>query len=130
MAAAEAGRAKTVEAAARWAATEGFAVVSAFNPNRAGHDYQRFRRRFLSRFGEPANDYASHAYDAVNLLIAAEEKTGPDRSKIMDALRAYHGREWEGVTGRYLFDQRLNNISSPSMARVEGGRFVYWSPLR
>ena len=48
----------------------------------------------------------------------------------MDALRAYHGREWEGVTGKYLFDRQLNNITSPSMARVEGGRFVYWLPLK
>jgi ABC-type branched-subunit amino acid transport system substrate-binding protein len=67
-------------------------------------------------------------YDAVNLLIAAVEKAGPDRGKVMEALRAYHAGEWEGVTGKYLFDQRLNNISSPSMTRVEGGRLVYWLP--
>ena len=30
---------------------------------RAGHDYEQFRRHFLSRFGEPASDYASYAYD-------------------------------------------------------------------
>ena len=110
------------------AATEGFAAVSSFNPNRAGHDYEQFRRHFLSRFGEPASDYASYAYDSVNLLIAAVEEAGPDRGKIMGALRAYHGREWEGVTGKYLFDQWLNNTVSLSMARIEGGRFVYWLP--
>jgi branched-chain amino acid transport system substrate-binding protein len=112
------------------AATEGFAAVSTLNPNRAGHDYEQFRRRFLNRFGEPASDYASYAYDAVNLLIAAVEKAGPDRDKVMDALRAYRASEWEGVTGKYLFDQRPNSTASLSMARVEGGRFVYWLPLK
>ena len=67
---------------------------------------------------------------AVDALVAAVEKAGPDRGKVMEALRAYHAGEWEGVTGKYLFDQRPNSTASLSMARVEGGRFVYWLPLK
>jgi hypothetical protein len=32
------------------------------------------------------------------------------------------------VSGRISFDGKLNNVAPLAMARVQGGKFVYWVP--
>ena len=111
-------------------ATEGFAAVSLFNPARTDPEFRQFQRRYRYQFDESPDEYAAYAYDGINLLIAAIEKAGPDRSRVMNELRSHQSRDWEGITGKMHFDERLNNMASPGMARVEGGRFVYWMPAQ
>jgi branched-chain amino acid transport system substrate-binding protein len=111
-------------------ATEGFAAVSLFNPARTDPEFRQFQRRYRHQFDESPDEYAAYAYDGINLLIAAIEKAGPDRSRVMNELRSHQSRDWEGITGKMHFDERLNNMASPGMARVEGGRFVYWMPAQ
>jgi ABC-type branched-subunit amino acid transport system substrate-binding protein len=111
-------------------ATEGFVAVSDFNQARADHALQEFQRRFRYRFNVSPDDYAALAYDGINLLVAAIEKVGPDRVRVMNALHDYQSRSVEGVAGKILFDESLSNIASPMLARVEGGAFAYWMPVQ
>jgi ABC-type branched-subunit amino acid transport system substrate-binding protein len=109
-------------------AAEGFVATSVLNPARADKRWQHFQRNYSNKFGEYPDAYASYAYDGINLLIAAIEKTGPNREKIADALWQHRLNSYEGASGQLFFDGSLNNIAPPAMARVEGGKFVYWVP--
>jgi len=59
-------------------------------------------------------------------VIAAVEKGGLNRGKVMDVFREYVNKTYDGVAGTARFDATLNNIAPLGLARVEGGRFVYW----
>jgi len=62
----------------------------------------------------------------MNILIAAIEKAGLNRGRIMETLRDYQLKEYDGVAGRVIFDRTLNNVAPVTMAQVRGGKFVYW----
>jgi len=109
-------------------AAEGLVTTSAIDPVRNDAPWQKFQTDYRAKFNEDPDAYAAYAYDGVKILIAAVEKAGLNRGKIMDALREYQGREYDGVAGRAQFDHTLNNIAPITMARVEGGKFVYSPP--
>jgi ABC-type branched-subunit amino acid transport system substrate-binding protein len=107
-------------------AAEGLVVSCALDPSRPDPQWLAFRERFRQHFGEEPDAYASYAYDGMNMLIAAIEKTGLNRGRIMQVLRDYAQKSYDGVAGRVLFDYTLKNVSPVTLARVEDGKFVYW----
>jgi ABC-type branched-subunit amino acid transport system substrate-binding protein len=107
-------------------AAEGLVVSCALDPSRPDPQWLAFRERFRQHFGEEPDAYASYAYDGMNMLIAAIEKTGLNRGRIMQVLRDYAQKSYDGVAGRALFDFTLKNVSPVTLARVEDGKFVYW----
>jgi ABC-type branched-subunit amino acid transport system substrate-binding protein len=107
-------------------AAEGLVVTSALDPTRADPKWVAFRDAYRTKFHEDPIDYAAYAYDGVNLLIAAIEKTGLNRGRIMDALRDYQMKTYRGVTGTNYFDHTLNNLAPVNLARVKDGKFEYW----
>ena len=111
------------------AAAEGLVTTAALDPTRADASWLDFQSAYRLKFNSDPDAYAAYAYDGMNLLIAAIEKAGLNRGKIMDALRDHQGHDFSGVAGRAHFDFTLNNIALPTLARVEGGKFVY-SPAR
>jgi branched-chain amino acid transport system substrate-binding protein len=107
-------------------AAEGVVLTSALDPTRQDPKWQAFREAYLQKFHEEPIDYAAYAYDGINILIAAIEKAGLNRGRIMDALRDYQMKTYQGVTGTVYFDHTLNNISPVNFARVKDGKFEYW----
>jgi branched-chain amino acid transport system substrate-binding protein len=107
---------------------EGLVTTAAMDPTRTDAQWLEFQKDYRAKFNEEPDAYAAYAYDGMNLLISAIEKAGPNRGKIMDALRDHQGRTYEGVAAREQFDHTLNNIAPITMARVEGGKFVYSPP--
>jgi branched-chain amino acid transport system substrate-binding protein len=107
-------------------AAEGVVLISALDPTRQDPKWQAFREAYLQKFHEDPIDYAAYAYDGMNILIAAIEKAGLNRGRIMDALRDYQMKTYQGVTGTDYFDHTLNNISPVNLARVKDGKFEYW----
>jgi ABC-type branched-subunit amino acid transport system substrate-binding protein len=110
------------------AAAEGLVTTSAIDPTRSDSKWLQFRKDYQAKFHEDPDAYAAYGFDGISLLIAAVEKAGLNRGKIMDALRDHKGHTFEGVAGDAQFDYTLNNIAPITMARVEGGKFVYASP--
>jgi ABC-type branched-subunit amino acid transport system substrate-binding protein len=96
-----------------------------YDPERDDPKLVEFLDDFRARFGEEAETYAAHAYDGMNMMIAAIEQAGLNRAKIRDALAAT--RTYHGVTGIKAFDAICNNISPPSLAIVEKGSFAFYS---
>ena len=111
-------------------AAEGLVTTAALDVTRKDGKWQEFQKKFGEKFGEEPDAYAAYAYDGMNMLVAAIEKGGLNRGKIMDAFRDYQLKVYEGVTGRAEFDHTLNNIAPVTMARVENGKFVYWNPRK
>ena len=112
------------------AAANGLVAISAVNPDRNNPKWVEFRSEYLKRFHAEPGPYASYAYDGMTMLIAAIHKAGLNRALIMDALRQYEMKPYEGVSGRAFFDYTLNNIAPVTFAKVESGHFVYWTEQR
>jgi ABC-type branched-subunit amino acid transport system substrate-binding protein len=108
------------------AAAEGLVVTTALDPTRTDPKWLAFRDAYLQKFHEQPIDYAAYSYDGMNVLIAAIEKAGLNRGRIMDVLRAYQMKTYQGAAGTDYFDHTLNNIAPVSMARVKDGKFEYW----
>ena len=111
-------------------AAEGTVVTTTLDPTRRDPKWLAFRDAYRKRFNEEPIDYSAYAYDGMNILLAAIERAGLNRGRIMDALRDYQMRSYDGVAGKAFFDHTLNNISPVTMARVKDGRFEYWPAPR
>src|SRR5271165_4422669 len=109
-------------------AAEGLVTSAAMDPTRSDSHWLKFQTDYRAKFNEDPDAYAAYAYDGMNILIAAIEKAGLNRGKVMDALRNHQGQEYQGVAGRTRFDHTLNNIAPITMARVAAGKFVYSPP--
>jgi branched-chain amino acid transport system substrate-binding protein len=112
------------------AAAEGMVVVSAIDPTRDDVRWTAFRKRFTERFDAEPDAYAAYAFDGATMMMAAIDRAGLNRGRIMDALRGYEMKEYAGVSGNAQFDFTLNNIAPVTMAQVRAGRFVYWPEQR
>ena len=108
-------------------AAEGLVTTAALDDTRPDAKWQEFQKKYSDKYGTSPDAYAAYAYDGMNMLVAAIEKAGLNRGKIMDAFRDYQQKSYKGVTGRAEFDYTLNNIAPVTMARVENGKFVYWN---
>ena len=63
-----------------------------------------FKYNYTKRFGQEPDVFAAHAYDGMNILIAAIEKAGLNRVLIRDVLtdlKTFQG--YQGVTGVMIF---------------------------
>jgi branched-chain amino acid transport system substrate-binding protein len=107
-------------------AAEGLVITSGLDPTRKDAQWVAFRDAYRQKFHEDPVDYAAYSYDGMNILIAAIEKAGLNRGRIMDVLRDYQMKTYHGVTGTDYFDHTLNNLSPVTLARVKNGKFEYW----
>ncbi len=110
---------------------EGIVTTCQYNPKADNPKLKKFQKDFYERFGEEPDVFAAHAYDGMNILIAAIRKAGLNRYKIRDVLtdlKTFQG--YEGVTGKIIFDGAWNDIGSIYMARIHNGDFIFFpSPL-
>lgn len=72
--------------------------------------------------GSEVKAYDHYAYEITNILLAAMEKAGPDKAKIIEALR---GLSYTGVLGTTTFDEKGDtNNKTITLFVVKDGRFV------
>jgi len=111
-------------------AAEGVVTTAPLDPTRTDPQWREFRKKYQAKFNAEPDAYAAYAYDGMNILISAIEKKGLNRGEIMDGLREYYGKPFDGVGEREEFDYTLNNIAPLALAKVEDGKFVYLSAQR
>ncbi len=104
-------------------AANGFEAVFPYDPTRTDSRWTEFQSRFAKRFGEPPEQFAALAYDAMNQLLDAICQAGLNRARIHDAL-AQIGR-YDGVTGHMVYDPNLKNISPMYLGHVDNGVITY-----
>lgn len=105
---------------------EGVITTCQYNPESNNPKLREFRRAYLTRFGIEADVFAAHAYDGMNLIVKAIQKTGLNRVLIRDVLtdlETFQG--YEGVTGKIVFDESWNDIGDIWMAEVKNGHFEF-----
>lgn len=85
-----------------------------------GEGSEDFERTFAARFGNRPDYLAAHAYDAVNLMVAAIRKASLDRTAIRDAVKQL--TEWRGVAGDILWDSRGSNSRAVPLGTIDAGR--------
>lgn len=76
-----------------------------------------------AKFKEPPEAYAPFAYDAVNIIIAAVKKAGPNRAKLVRTIR--QTRHFPGLLGDTTFDdhgQTKNELITTMIS--EGGKWM------
>ncbi len=104
-------------------AAEGFEAVFPYDPTRSDPRWIDFNHRFEDKFHEKPEQFASLAYDAMNALLDSICKAGLNRARIHDALADIE--EYEGVTGRMIFDPNQKNVALMYLGTVHNGAINY-----
>ncbi len=104
-------------------AAEGFEAVFPYDPTRNDPRWLDFNRRFEDRFHEKPEQFASLAYDAMNMLLDSICKAGLNRARIHDALADIE--EYDGVTGHMVFDPNQKNTAPLYLGTVHNGAITY-----
>ncbi len=105
------------------AAAEGLEAVFPYDPSREDARWKEFNASFLAKYNEKPDQFASLAYDAMQVLLRAICQAGLNRARIRDALTAVE--KYDGVTGEMVFDPNCKNISPMFLATVKQGHIVY-----
>jgi branched-chain amino acid transport system substrate-binding protein len=104
-------------------AAEGMTITYFFDPWRTDQTWVDFVERYQKRWGDRPDIYAAYGYDGAKLMIEAVNRVGPNRFRIRDYLAELD--EWNGVTGRMVFDARWDNIVPISIAEFKSGKWHF-----
>jgi len=104
-------------------AAEGFEAVYPYDPTRNDPRWLDFNRRFGDRFHEKPEQFASMAYDTMNMLLNSICKAGLNRARIHDALADIE--QYDGVTGPMRFDPNQKNVAPMYLGTVHDGAITY-----
>jgi branched-chain amino acid transport system substrate-binding protein len=104
-------------------AAEGFQAVFPYDPTRQDPRWLAFDKRFEDRFREKPEQFASLAYDAMNMLLDSICKAGLNRARIHDALADIE--QYDGVTGHMIFDPNQKNVAPMYLGTVHDGTISY-----
>jgi branched-chain amino acid transport system substrate-binding protein len=102
---------------------EGFEAVFPYDAARTDPRWQRFNTDYAATYREKPEQFASLAYDAMNVLLGSVCEAGLNKGRIMDSLAQVY--EYDGVTGHMVFDTNSKNIAPMYMARVHNGKIEY-----
>jgi branched-chain amino acid transport system substrate-binding protein len=104
---------------------EGFEAVFPYDATRTDPRWQKFNSDYAATYREKPEQFASLAYDAMNVLLGSVCAAGLNKGRIMDALAQVY--EYDGVTGHMVFDTNSKNIAPMYLARVHNGTIEYRS---
>ena len=77
-----------------------------------------------AKFSEPMGAYGQYAYDAANIILAAMKKVGPDRAKLVQAIRNI---KYKGLLGTYTFDKTgQTTLVAMTLLVSQDGKWVPW----
>ena len=102
---------------------EGFEAVFPYDAARTDPRWQKFNTDYAAIYHEKPEQFASLAYDAMNVLLGSVCEAGLNKGRIMDSLAQVY--EYDGVTGHMVFDTNSKNIAPMYLARVHNGTIEY-----
>lgn len=106
------------------AAADRTLVATPWNPERKSEKAQSFRKAFKEKYNHEPDQFAAQAYDGIYMIHEAIEQSGTttDRKKFRDTLAGVKG--FEGVTGKFEFDQDRNPKMDMDVLEVKDGKWV------
>jgi ABC-type branched-subunit amino acid transport system substrate-binding protein len=102
---------------------EGFEAVFPYDASRTDPRWLKFNSDYAAKYHEKPEQFASLAYDAMNVLLDSIHEAGLNKARIMDALAQVY--EYDGVTGHMVFDTNSKNTAPMYLARVHSGVIEY-----
>jgi branched-chain amino acid transport system substrate-binding protein len=81
--------------------------------------FKEFEEKFQKSYNSTPLFGAAYTYDAVNILYNALQKSGLNRIKLREAISTL--RNFQGATGRILWDNGGSNIVQPINRSLSGG---------
>lgn len=104
-------------------AAEGVVVGSPWYTGAASEKAKKFVQAYNAKYSKNPDQFAAQAYDGFFLIVEAIKKAGaPNREKIRDALAGI--KDFEGVTGKFAFDDKRNPVMTPYVLTIEKGQYV------
>ncbi|MGH6815388.1 MAG: branched-chain amino acid ABC transporter substrate-binding protein [Hyphomicrobiaceae bacterium] len=77
------------------------------------------------KYEQPPEAYGAFAFTAMDLILDAIDKVGPDRKKVIKELRAT--KDKDSIIGQITFDDHgQNTVNLITKYVIEGGKFVVW----
>jgi branched-chain amino acid transport system substrate-binding protein len=105
---------------------DGIVTTCQYNPQSGSTKYLAFKEAYNKRFGIDPDVFAVHAFDGMNIIIESVRKAGPNRVLIRDLLTDMKTfQNYEGASGKIIFDATWNNIRPIYMARISNGKFEF-----
>ena len=105
---------------------EGIVTTCQYNPNAENPKLKAFQANYLKRFGQEPDVFAAHGYDGMKIIIEAIDEVGLNRVLIRDVLTDLKTfQNYQGITGKIVFDQSWNDIGDIFMAEVRQGKFLF-----
>lgn len=104
-------------------ASEGFEAVFPYDPTSREQAWLDFNGRFEAQYHRKPEQFASLAYDAMQVLLQSICRAGLNRGRIRDALTGI--TTYKGATGEMVFDPNCKNISPLFLASVHNGAISY-----
>ena len=102
---------------------EGFEAVFPYDASRPDPRWLKFNSDYAAKYHQNPEQFASLAYDAMNVLLDSICEAGLNKARIMDALVQVY--EYDGVTGHMTFDTNSKNTAPMYLARVHNGVIEY-----
>ncbi len=84
----------------------------------------QFASEFQAKYGRPADHYGGHAWDAIKIVCAALERSGPDRAKLRDEIEKT--TDFVGMGGIYNYspeDHYGLTVDAFALVRIENGQW-------
>ena len=106
-------------------AANGLKLDSSFVASSPDPNVQAYVKAYVAAYGNEPNMFSAQAYDAVNIMLAAIVKAGPDvtRESLREALAATEG--FPGVTGVTTFDPKTRECEKKlTKMQIKDGKFV------
>jgi len=105
---------------------EGVVTTCQYNPESVDPKYLEFKANYRKKYNQDPDVFAAYAYDGMNIIIKAIEKAGLNRALIRDVLTDLKTfQNYDGVTGKIVFDQTWNNVKPIFLAQVKNGKFAF-----
>jgi branched-chain amino acid transport system substrate-binding protein len=86
---------------------------------------QTYEDMYQKKYHAPASSFGGYAYDAMQMLKMAIEKSGADKAKIRDDIE--NTKNYVGVSGTFNMSPDDHNGLTPDafvMVKIEGGQFM------
>lgn len=106
---------------------EGLIYLTPFVSTDSNEKVQAFTKTYTSKYGKAPDQFAADAYDAVYIAAKAIETTGcSDPTKLDNAavVAAMNGLEFDGLTGKMVFDASGEPSKGAKVAKIVNGTYV------
>ena len=106
---------------------EGLIYLTPFVSTDSNEKVQAFTKTYTSKYGKAPDQFAADAYDAVYIAAKAIEKTGcSDPAQLDNAavVAAMNGLEFDGLTGKMVFDASGEPSKGAKVAKIVNGTYV------